>query len=170
MLEGPLIELRAWQEEDLPTLHALRNDLELQNLLLTQARPNSMERVRRWLGDRSSQERTLFFVIAQRGSGQCLGYVQLVNMHPLHRTAELGICLSPEARGRGIGREALELLERYARDVFAVRKIVLQVQAEQGAAEFYRRQGYRDVGRLVEHVFQNGRYCDVLMMERLLPA
>lgn len=168
MLEGQRIELRAWREEDLKTLCQLRNDLALQNLLIAQARPNSVERVRRWLVDKSGQEQTLFFVVAQRDSQQCLGYVQLVNLHVLHGTAELGICLAPAAHGQGVGREALGLLERYARQVFAVRKIVLHVLAEQGAAGFYERVGYREVGCLREHVYLDGRHRDVLLMERLL--
>ena len=168
MLEGHGIELRAWRESDLNTLCTLRNDLALQDLLLAQARPGSLERVRRWLIDKSDQEQTLFFVIGLRDSDQCLGYVQLVNMRVLHGTAELGICLAPQAQGKGVGRAALQLLESYAQRVFALRKIVLQVQAEQGAAEFYRRVGYREVGRLHAHVFQNGQHRDVLIMERLL--
>lgn len=168
MLEGQGIELRGWREADLNTLCELRNDLALQDLLLAQARPSSPERVRRWLIDKSDQEQALFFVIAERGAGQCLGYVQLVNMRVLHGTAELGICLAPAAQGRGVGRAALQLLEGYAQRVFALRKIILQVLAEQGAAEFYRRVGYREVGRLQAHVFQNGQYRDVFLMERLL--
>tara|TARA_Y100001951_G_scaffold103371_2_gene112070 strand:+ start:33565 stop:34077 length:513 start_codon:yes stop_codon:yes gene_type:complete len=168
MLEGQGIELRAWRESDLNTLCALRNDLALQDLLLTQARPGSLERVRRWLVDKSDQEQVLFFVVGRQGSGQCLGYIQLVNLRVLHGTAELGICLAPEAQGKGVGRAALQLLENYAQQVFALRKIVLQVLAEQGAAEFYRRVGYREVGCLQAHAFQNGQYRDVLVMERLL--
>ena len=167
MLDEQGIELRAWREADLNTLCELRNDLALQDLLLAQARPNSPERVRRWLIDRSDQEQTLFFVVAEQSSGRCLGYVQLVNMSALHGTAELGICLVPEAQGRGVGRIALHLLEGYAQRVFALRKIFLQVLAEQGAAEFYRRVGYREVGCLRAHVFQNGHYRDVFLMERL---
>lgn len=170
MLVGPNIELRAWRETDLPSLWMLRNDLVLQNLLLAQARASSVERVRRWLVEKGEQKQALFFVVARRDSGQCLGYVQLLNMHALHGTAELGICLAPDAQGQGVGREALGLLEDYAQCVFALRKIVLQVLADQGAAEFYRRVGYREVGCLQEHVFQNGRYRDVLMMERLLKS
>ena len=43
-----------------------------------------------------------------------------------------------------------------------------EVLAEQGAAEFYRRVGYWEVGCLQAHAFQNGQYRDVLVMERLL--
>lgn len=168
MLRGSRIELRAWREEDVPTLLAMRNDLALQNLLIAQARPNSVERVRRWLADKSAREDGLFFVIAELVSQQCLGYLQLIDMHPLHGTAELGICLSPDGQAKGHGREALGLLEDYARRVFSLRKIVLRVRADIPAAKFYPKLGYREVGCLRSHVHIDGQYLDVLMMEKLL--
>ncbi len=168
MLEGQKIELRAWRDDDLPTLVALRNDLALQNLLMAQARPNSVEKVRRWLVDKSGSEDVLFFVIGDRDSGSCLGYLQLYNQRPLHGTAELGICLAPAAQRRGVGREALALLEDYAQRVFAIRKILLHVLADNPAAGFYPRVGYREVGCLQAHARIDGSYRDVLVMERLL--
>lgn len=168
MLEGQTIELRAWRDEDLPTLVALRNDLELQNLLMAQARPNSVEKVRRWLVDKSGSEDVLFFVVGARDGGRCLGYLQLYNQRPFHGTAELGICLAPDAQGRGAGREALMLVEDYARRIFSIRKIILHVLADNPATGFYRRVGYREVGCLQAHARIDGDYRDVLIMERLL--
>ncbi|MBU0807357.1 MAG: GNAT family N-acetyltransferase [Gammaproteobacteria bacterium] len=171
MLEGQGIVLRAWGEEDLPGLALLRNDLELQSMLVTQPRPNSMERVRRWLVDKGGREDVLLFVIADRASQQALGYVQLANMQVLHGTAELGICLAPEAQGKGGGREVLELLVHYARQVFNLRKITLQVLADnRRAIAFYLRIGFVEAGCLRDQVYIEGRYRDVLIMEkRLIP-
>lgn len=170
MLRGSRIELRAWREDDLPALLAMRNDLALQSLLITQARPNSEEKVRRWLIDKSAREDGVFFVIAALDNQCCLGYLQLSDMHSLHGTAELGICLSPDAQGQGTGREALGLLEDYVRRVFSLRKIVLRVRADIPAASFYPRLGYREVGCFQEHVYVNGHYLDVLLMEKHLRA
>nr|WP_160146465.1 GNAT family protein [Pseudomonas sp. ALS1131] len=171
MLEGQGVVLRAWREEDLLNLALLRNDLELQSMLVTQPRPNSLERVRRWLVDKGGREDVLLFVIAERASQQALGYVQLANMQVLHGTAELGICLAPAAQGKGAGHEALELLAHYARQVFNLRKITLHVLADnQRAVAFYRRIDFVEVGCLREHVYIEGRYRDVLIMEkRLIP-
>ncbi|MDF3822536.1 GNAT family protein [Leptospira sp. 96542] len=168
MLRGSQVELRAWQEDDVSPLLALRNDVALQNMLIAQARPNSVERVRRWLVDKSGREDGLFFVIAELTSQRCLGYLQLIDMHPLHGTAELGICIAPGAQGQGYGREALRLLEDYAHRMFSLRKIVLRVRADIPAAKFYPKIGYREVGCLRSHVHVDGQYLDVLMMEKIL--
>ena len=46
MLQGDTLVLREWREPDLDALAVLRNDIDLQTLLMTQATPNSADRVR----------------------------------------------------------------------------------------------------------------------------
>jgi RimJ/RimL family protein N-acetyltransferase len=169
MLAGDVIALRAWCEDDLEPLALLRNNVALQSMLITQPRPNSAEKVRRWLIDKTGREDILFFIVAQCSSQQCIGYIQLSNMRLLHGTADLGICLAPAAQGQGAGREAMALLERYAQQVFALRKIVLQVLVDNhSAVAFYGRLGFSEVGRLREHAYVDGLYRDVLIMEKRL--
>jgi RimJ/RimL family protein N-acetyltransferase len=169
MLDGHEIVLRAWCEDDLEPLALLRNNVALQSMLITQPRPNSPEKVRRWLIDKTGREDVLFFIVAQRASQQCLGYIQLNNMQLLHGTADLGVCLAPAAQGQGAGREAMTLLERYAQQVFALRKIILQVLVDNhGAIAFYCRLGFSKVGFLREHAYVDGLYRDVLIMEKRL--
>ena len=168
MLKGTGTVLRPWREGDLEFLAGLRNDVELQAQLMTQPRPNSLSRVREWLQLRSGQEDSLFFVIADAAGNEPVGYVQVQNLRLLHRTGELGICLAPAAQGRGHGREALALLEKYLQDTFALRKLVLQVLDDNaGAIRFYERHGFTPVGRLGNHFYLNGVYCDVRIMEKL---
>ena len=43
MLKGGKVELRAWQEEDVTTMKMIRNDVLLQETLMSEAKPNSIE-------------------------------------------------------------------------------------------------------------------------------
>lgn len=168
MLSGEHAVLREWRESDLDLLAAMRNDVALQRLLMTQARPNSIERVRQWLVDRGGQEDMVFFVIADCGDA-AVGYLQVANIDRFHGRGELGICLSPQAHGRGIAADACQLLERYVRDTFALHKLCLQVLADNDRAiAFYRKHGYREVGLLRQHFREGDARHDVLLMERLL--
>ena len=55
--------------------------------------------------------------------------------------------LAPEARGRGLGRQALEALEREAQ-ALGIRVLHLEVEGGNRRAEgLYRRSGFRDTGR-----------------------
>lgn len=169
MLRGENVVLREWRETDLDGLASLRNDIELQRLLMTQARPNPNERVRQWLADRSSRDDMLFFVIAGHDDS-VLGYVQVASIDRFQGHGELGICLSRAAQGRGVAGEASALLEDYLRTTLALRKLTLKVLVDNTRAiGFYRKHGYRDVGVLRQH-FREGNhdYHDVLVMERLL--
>jgi RimJ/RimL family protein N-acetyltransferase len=165
----PQVILRAVEEQDIPLLHALRNDVSLQQLLLALPRPNSVVRVRAWLAAIAADERRVLFVIGSGRAGKAVGYAQLNQIESVHGTAEVGICLAPSAQGKGYGRAAMELLATYARDVLNLRKLCLCVRAtNQPAVALYRRLKYTEVGCWRAHRYQAGAYHDVLLMERFL--
>jgi RimJ/RimL family protein N-acetyltransferase len=163
------IVLRAWAQEDLETLGKLRNDLTLQEMLMSQPRPNSADRVQDWLIGKSERDDSVFFVIAERDSDRVIGYMQVVNINTLHGTGELGICIGPDWQGGGYGSSAMVLLEDYLKRVFSLRKLLLHVFANnEGAVKFYLKLGFGEVGRMKDHFLNNGKYRDVVIMEKFL--
>lgn len=169
MLASKDVVLRPWREDDLTMLMRLRNDVELQTQLMTQPRPNSRARVSQWLKERSERTDGVFFVVAAVDDDRVLGYVQLVNMDLMHGRGDLGICLDPAVHGRGVAGQTMALLQAYVKQVFGLRKIVLQVLCSNlRAIAFYEKQGFERVGVLREHVFLQGSHVDVLLMEKLL--
>jgi hypothetical protein len=58
----PRIGLRPWRDVDVATLRDLRNDVELQAMLLARARGSDDAAVREWLGRRSSGGSVLLVV------------------------------------------------------------------------------------------------------------
>src|SRR5436190_18421427 len=100
MLEDSSTVLRPARQDDMPLLGSLRNDPELQALLLAVPRPSPAWRVQEWVSQRSADHEGAFFVVAERDTDQPLGFVQMTNAHPVHRVADLGICLIPEARDK----------------------------------------------------------------------
>ncbi len=111
----------------------------------------------------------MFFVVARREDDTALGFVQVLGLDLVSGVGELGICLAPEAQGRGIGAEAMGLLESYLAGVFRLRKLTLKVLAgNDRAVRFYRRLGFEGVGTHRAHHYQGGRYHDVAVMEKFL--
>lgn len=169
MISDDRIVLRARAQDDLDALAKLRNDLTLQEMLMSQPRPNSADRVQDWLTGKSGRDDGVFFVIAERDSDRVLGYVQVVNMNAQHGTGELGICIAPDSQGHGYGSSAMTLLEDYLQRVFSLRKLLLHVLADnEGAVKFYLKLGFDEAGRMRDHFLNNGEHRDVLIMEKIL--
>lgn len=169
MLTGERSVLRPPIENDLPSLVALRNDLEAQFQLMAFPRANSLQKVVEWLNRNLSDEKTIFFIIADKADDQTAGFIQLKNLNFVNGTGELGICLSRQAQGKGIAEESMKMLEQYIRNVFNLRKITLQVLYSNGRAiSFYERYGYEHIGILKKHHYQNTEFHDVVIMEKFI--
>jgi RimJ/RimL family protein N-acetyltransferase len=169
MIEGPSIRLRAWQERDLPALQVLRNDVALQAQLLARAQGSDIAQVQDWLQRRSNGTDSLLFVIADRHGDDAFGFIQFTGLDPIDRLADLGICLSPAAQGRGAGTEAITLALPYLREVRRTRKLNLRVRCDnERAIRCYQRLGFQQCGTLRQHIFIDGHWQDVLLMEMFL--
>jgi diamine N-acetyltransferase len=169
LTEGRNIRLRRWQEGDLPMLTALRNDVALQAQLLGRVRGSDEAMVRRWVEERSAGVDSLLLMIADRTRDTPLGYVQVTSLDVMDRRGELGICLLPSAQRRGLGRESLTLLMPYLRDTRGLRKLSLRVRSDnEPAIRCYLSVGFEKVGLLREHVFIDGAWHDLVLMEAFL--
>ena len=169
MLSDDLVSLRPPRPDDRELLARLRNDPALQSGLLALPRANSSRRVDEWVEGVLADPASLFFVIAPRPGDSAAGFVQLRKMDFVHRHGELGIALAQESRGKGCAAAAIRLVERHARAVFGLRKVVLQVLASnRRAVALYQRCGYGPAGVLRLHFYHDGGFHDVALMEHLL--
>ena len=169
IIKGSIVNLRPWNEADLPTITALRNDVVLQAKLLAIARGSKESEVRDWLEKRSSGTDKLFFVIAEPSSDDAIGYLQFLDIDPVNLHADMGICLSPASQSKGAGTEALKLVLAELADKTKLRKVNLRVRVDNPAAiRCYRGVGFLQSGLLVEHVFIEGTWQDIVLMEYFL--
>ena len=169
MIDGTDICLRTWEDKDIPMLTTMRNDLALQAQLLARARGSRPEQVQEWLQSRSTHPDRLLFIIANRKADQALGYIQISELNTIDGYAELGICLINEARGRGLAGQAITQISNYLRDQWRLRKLGLRVRDDNRAAlKCYEKAGFERCGILRQHVFIDGHWQDVVLMERFL--
>lgn len=81
-------------------------------------------------------------------------------------TGELGVSVSPEFQGLGIGRQLMVSLIEWAENNPAIEKIFLNVFATNDRAiRLYRNLGFTEEGRFIKAVKQpDGEYVDVLQL------
>jgi RimJ/RimL family protein N-acetyltransferase len=165
--------LRAATPGDLPVLDALRNDVQLQWRLLARPRPNPPAAVQAWVDRVSGDPHGVFFVVAEGDesglTGVPVGFVQVVGMDLVSGHGRFGIAIAPAHQRQGHAGHAVALVSGYLHETFGLRKLVLEVRADnEPAVALYQRLGFRTVGVFEEHHRIGDRYYDVVIMERRL--
>ena len=163
--------LRPWTDADVEPLMRVRNDVELQKTLMARPQPNNEQQVREWLHRKSDAADGEFLVIADADSNRTLGFVQAEAIDPRNLSGRLGICIVADAQGRGLGPSALEIFECHLQKKHHLRKLTLSVLASNARAiAVYNQLGYRTAGRWTDHHYLDGKYLDVVLMEKHLSS
>ena len=91
-----------------------------------------------------------------------IGTVSLENINYINRSAKLGIFIGEEKhRGKGIGKEAIQLILDYGFHYLNLNSIQLSVFAfNERAIACYKKCGFKEVGRLREAYYLNGKYYE----------
>ncbi len=123
-----------------------------------------------WMNAEADPSR-IFFAIRARSAPEILGYVQLRDIHPVHRSAQIGLRIGEAAhRGQGKGGEALHLAIRYCWDHLNLTRLALTVFARnERAIALYRAAGFREEGQMERALFIDGHWVDLVMMALVHP-
>jgi RimJ/RimL family protein N-acetyltransferase len=170
MINGQKITLGPILPTDFPLLFRWADDADA-------ARMNETYRPAMW----KSQEEFWFhlrdasrvmFAIRKQGSPTLVGYVQITNIDPVHRSALVGLRIGDEAeRGKGYGGEALELAVDYCWKQLNLSRLALNVFANNGRAiATYAGKGFEQEGLIRRAVFIDGEWLDVVVMALLHPS
>ena len=103
-------------------------------------------------------------MITLTGDGQPIGTVDFLNFDPLNNRAELGLFIADGMRGKGLGRQALELLTSYAREHIGLRQLYVYISLDNEVClNLFETYGYRRVGVLQSWVKRGISYRDVAL-------
>ena len=101
-------------------------------------------------------------------NGPC-GFVQLTRIDRKAGTADLGICLSRAARGKGVAAKAMGLLETHAKKKLRCKKLTLRVlRVNHRAIALYRKMKFKILKIKRRHHFDGAHWRDVVFMEKVL--
>lgn len=104
------------------------------------------------------------------GEGRLLGRVRVFDWNPRNRACEIGFLIAPEARGRGFGREAVELLLDHVFEDLGARKAMAQTgDFDRASLRLLEALGFRVDGRLRAHHMLGEEAHDDLLLSLLRP-
>lgn len=167
MITGDRVTLRALGREDLARLCAFNNDIAVELAGGGDPPlPQSLARLEAEFDQAVAKGGRDGMSFAIEVDGLCIGQCALFNVNETGRTCELGITIGDKTYwGKGHGREAIQLLLRYAFHYQNYRKVWLHVHAaNERAIRAYRACGFVEEGRQRAHVWSNGGYDDLVSM------
>jgi RimJ/RimL family protein N-acetyltransferase len=108
----------------------------------------------------------LYFTIRMRSEDQLIGFARLYWIEWSNGTGNLQIGIGEsEARRRGYGSEALQLLLRYAFDELNLHRLAALVPEYNGIAlDFFKKAGFVEEVRRRQALNRNGRRWDMIFM------
>lgn len=128
-------------------------------------RPDMKELVDFYKKITKSKTNKMFSIIA-KGTGERIGNIKLGGINYDHKYADLGIMIGNKHYwGQGLGREACELLLKYAFQALKLEKVVLGVYGDHKAAiRAYAKIGFKEEGRIKDlYRLESGRTDKVVM-------
>ncbi len=170
MLVGKHVTLTHLRHEDLDQLLAWINSPDLVRLNAPY-RPVHQSAHEEWFTSLEKDPSRVVLAIRSRPGNALIGVVQLVDVHPVHRSAEMRIRIGSRRHlGRGLGTEALRLVLDFAWHDLNLHRVTAQVFSDNGRAlGSYKKAGFAEEGRMREAAFINGAWTDIVVMGALNP-
>jgi diamine N-acetyltransferase len=161
------VTLRAVERSDLPAIHALRNDPEVEGRVFAAPVPHSLAELEAQYDAAEAKpvnERDdIWFAIEVDGAviGRCV----LFDHDTVGGTMRMGIAIAGDHQDRGLGTEAVDLLVAYAFRDLGLRRVWLDVLADNPRAiASYRKSGFVEEGRMRAHYWHDGAHRDAVLM------
>lgn len=171
-LKGENLVLKEFSKEDIPNIREWVNDYEVTKFLSDIfLYPHTLTETESFVNyvlegkDNSHKE----FIIAKKDSLDYVGQVNLFNIDWKNRSAEMGIVIGKkDSLGKGIGREAIELLQYFVFNKLNFNRLELKVlDFNERAINCYKKCGFVEDGRLRKRFYVDGKYTDYVIMSIL---
>lgn len=163
------VGLRPFHGSDLAAVVAWQNDALGVAQRLGRPFPVDEAAAQQWLAQATSREAfptQVVFALTLDTTPHPIGLVQLREIHWLHRSGEVGVCIAePTLQGQGLGGAALGQILAYGFDRLGLERLWARVRADNRAAlALFAKAGFQREGVLRRHVFQEGQRRDVVLL------
>lgn len=163
LLSGSIVRLRALAKEDAGTLVAMQDPAVMRLLDTRPAVPSTLAETIDWIEREQKNRNSFHFSIRRIEDDALIGFCELDGIEWNNGASGLGIGLGdPETWGKGYGREAMQLLLRFAFHELNLHRIGLTVFSYNNRAiALYEGLGFVREGTERERLHRDGTRYDM---------
>ncbi len=166
LLRGERVRLTAVTPADLPTLTQWWADADFLRLYdSVPAYPQTEAQLVKRIEDGQKGDRTFLFGIRPLTTTDLLGLLELDGVMWAHGTTFVSIAIGDEEnRGKGYGREAMQIALKFAFRELNLHRVCLTVFSyNQAAIKLYESLGFTREGTYREHLHRDGQRHDMIL-------
>jgi diamine N-acetyltransferase len=170
-IEGEKTYLRPITEDDTDLIVDWRNREDVIKYFIIRD-PFTKEGHEKWLKTRVFTGEVVQFIVNLKEDDRPVGCTYIRDIDTLNRKAEYGVFIGEsEVRGRGIGKEILNLTTDYAFRELDLHRVYARV-LDYNAASYncFLSCGYKEEGVLKDSLFLDGEYHDLIILGKLNPG
>ncbi|MBV9171162.1 MAG: N-acetyltransferase [Chloroflexi bacterium] len=160
--------IREATAEDAAAIARIYNQGIEDRVATLETEPRTPDERAAWLAARGPRHPVL---VAVADDGSVVGWASLNQFNPrpaYDHVADFSVYVAREQRGRGIGDALLSALEQRARDIGYHKLVLAAFPTNSGGMRLYQRHGFSTVGIYHEQGLLDGKWVDVIVMEKLL--
>ena len=167
MLKGDKVALRALEPSDAESLHGWHADHEF-SVLDGVPYPTTLSSWEEFVREANTPSWASVTFAIEAETAELVGYVALKRVRSEARSAEFGIAIAREHWGKGFGRDATEIILRFAFGEMNLHRVSMEVaDYNERGRRLYKACGFKEEGRMRDARFRDGRYCDNIVMSIL---
>lgn len=166
------VVLRAMEPEDLDLLYQIENDTKLWNIGLTNV-PYSRYVLHDYIATSSGDIYTdkQVRLIIENEEHQTIGLLDIMNFNPQNRRAEMGIVVQEAFRQKGYGKDAIQKVMRYAKEVLHLHQLYVVVNSSQKLTiGLFLRMRFKETCQLKDWLYDGELYHDATLLQCCLSS
>jgi L-amino acid N-acyltransferase YncA len=161
------VTIRPAAEHDCGAIARIYNEGILDRVATLETETRSAEERRQWLAGKSARHPV--FVAERQGEVAAWGSLNLFNARRCYdHVADFSVYVARERRGEGLGAVMLAHLVETARAIGFHKLVLATFPFNDAGVALYARTGFRQVGIYREQGQLDGKWVDILIMEKLL--
>lgn len=169
-METEKIILKELNKDDIFIINDLRNDWENKKMTLGVRFPIMFEDDELWYEHicQDHTNRNIYFAIKEKCTNLTVGVIQLIGVDYINNRAYIGIQIKKEAKGKGYGVDAVNLITDYAFNVLNLRKVQAEVIAYNKASlNLFEKCGFMIEAVLKEQIYFDSLYHDLYILGKI---